>query len=282
MKLTPHEIDKITLQCAGQVAQRRLARGVRLNVPEATAVLLTRVLEMVRDGTSLSSIMSLGRSLLGRRQVIPGVEFILDEVQVEATFPDGTKLITLHHPICLEDGDLDLCLQGSFLPVPAPSMFLVHPEEGLKPGCIHSPPGSIRINVGRKVIEIRVINRCDRPIQVGSHYNFIETNPLLEFDRLASYGMRLNIAAGTAVRFEPGETKTVSLVNIAGKRIIRGGNGICDGPVVDTADVHASIVAKLEKGGFVNNLKPFPSLIHYPNLSFSNQSQHANQRWFQR
>ena len=78
---------------------------------------------------------------------------------------------------------------------------------------------------------LTVTNRGDRPIQVGSHYHFIETNPALEFDRSAAYGMRLDIPAGTAARFEPGETRTVTLVAIAGARVIRGGNGLADGPV---------------------------------------------------
>lgn len=102
-------------------------------------------------------------------------------------------------------------------------------------------------------MELVVTNRCDRPIQVGSHYNFIETNPMLEFDRMASYGMRLNIAAGTAVRFEPGEMKTVSLVSIAGNQIIRGGNGICNGKVVDSESVKSAIMTKLSQGGFKND-----------------------------
>ena len=78
-----------------------------------------------------------------------------------------------------------------------------------------------------------VTNRGDRPIQVGSHYHFIEVNRALEFDRSAAYGMRLDIPAGTAVRFEPGETRTVGLVSIAGRRVIRGGNSLADGPVTE-------------------------------------------------
>jgi urease beta subunit len=82
-----------------------------------------------------------------------------------------------------------------------------------------------------------VSNRGDRPIQVGSHYHFIETNRALAFDRRASYGMRLDIPAGTAVRFEPGETKTVTLVAIAGARIVRGGNGWASGPLDQSKDL---------------------------------------------
>jgi len=92
------------------------------------------------------------------------------------------------------------------------------------PGEITSDGGDIVLNEGRNTIELRVTNRGDRPIQVGSHYHFTETNRALEFDRVAARGRRLDIPAGTAVRFEPGETKTVSLVEIAGRRIVRGGN----------------------------------------------------------
>lgn len=121
--------------------------------------------------------------------------------QVEATFPDGSKLVTLHSPICKESGDLALALQGSFLPVPDSSVFTSappHPEQGLVPGEVITAVdpamgSSIILNQGRKCEELRVLNTADRPIQVGSHYHFIETNPYLKFDRRRSYGMRLNM-----------------------------------------------------------------------------------------
>ena len=91
--------------------------------------------------------------------------------------------------------------------------------------------GRLELNAGRATPELSVTNLGDRPIQVGSHYHFIETNAALQFDRAQAYGMRLDIPAGTAVRFEPGETKTVKLVEIAGKKIIRGGNNLADGKV---------------------------------------------------
>src|SRR5204863_6109091 len=96
-------------------------------------------------------------------------------------------------------------------------------QEGA-PGGVIARDGEIVLNAGRKTVELPVSNRGDRPIQVGSHYHFVETNRALVFDRRASYGMRLDIPAGTAVRFEPGETRTVSLVAIAGRGVIRGGN----------------------------------------------------------
>lgn len=113
--------------------------------------------------------------------------------KVEATFPDGSKLVTLHHPISRVDGDLELALRGSFLPIPEVSIFKPHEEEGLVPGAVHNVPGFLHINVGRPMTIIKVTNCSDRPIQVGSHYHFIETNPFLKFDRRASYGKRLNM-----------------------------------------------------------------------------------------
>jgi urease subunit gamma/beta len=226
MHLTPHEIDKLTLHQAGVLAQKRLARGVRLNHPEAVALIATQILEFIRDGQSVAALMDLGRRLLGRADVMDGVPELVHEVQVEGTFTDGTKLVTVHHPIAAEHGDLKLALYGSFLPVPA--NVRLKPDsttaDASTPGAITCAPGHIGANEGRKTAQLAVTNTGDRPIQVGSHYHFVETNRALAFDRRASYGMRLDIPAGTAVRFEPGETRTVSLVAIAGNAVIRGGN----------------------------------------------------------
>ena len=174
--------------------------------------------------------MQTGRQLLGRNQVMPGVPEMIYDVQVEGTFPDGSKLVTVHHPIASENGNLALALYGSFLPVPELSAFKPNPVEPV-PGATEILEGEIELNAGRATVEVAVTNLGDRPIQVGSHYHFIETNASLQFDRGAAYGMRLNIPAGTAVRFEPGETKTVKLVEIAGKKVIRGGNNLASGKV---------------------------------------------------
>jgi urease subunit gamma/beta len=115
MHLTPREIDKLVLHQAGVLAQKRLARGLRLNYVEATALIATQLLEFIRDGRSVSDLMDLGRRLLGQADVLDGVADMIDEVQVEGTFPDGTKLVTVHHPIVAEHGDLALALYGSFL-----------------------------------------------------------------------------------------------------------------------------------------------------------------------
>lgn len=211
MLLSPHELDKLILHQAGVLAQKRLARGTRLNHPEAVALIATQLLELIRDGRSVAELMNLGKQLLGRRQVMAGVPEMIHDVQVEGTFPDGSKLVTVHEPIVRDDGELALALYGSFLPVPSLDAF-GDLGPALAPGAFGIEPGAIELNADRRTVALAVTNTGDRPIQVGSHYPFSETNRALAFDRAAADGMRLDIPAGTAVRFEPGETKTIGLV----------------------------------------------------------------------
>src|SRR5688572_20265495 len=232
MHLTPRELDKLVLHQAGYLAQKRLARGVRLNYPEAVALIATQVMEFIRDGRTVAELMDLGRQLLGRADVMEHVPEMIVEVQVEGTFPDGTKLVTVHHPVVAERGNMELALYGSFLPPPADRGQTPVPVRGSDPngtdfaavpGEIVADGGDIILNEARDAVRVTVTNRGDRPIQVGSHYHFAQTNRALEFDRTVAAGRRLDIPAGTAVRFEPGETRTVALVEIAGNRIVRGG-----------------------------------------------------------
>ena len=233
MHLTPREIDKLVIHQAGVLAQKRLARGLRLNYVEAVALISTQLLEFIRDGRSVAELMDLGRQLLGREDVQEGVPAMIDEVQVEGTFPDGTKLVTVHHPIVAERGDMSLALYGSFLNRTVAGESIGRAGVALEgpPGDVLTARGDITLNPGRRTISLEVANVGDRPIQVGSHYHFSETNRALRFDRTAAYGMRLDIPAGTAVRFEPGDTKTVALVPIDGHKVIRGGNAWASGPV---------------------------------------------------
>jgi len=251
MHLSPRDIDKLILHGAGFLAQKRLARGLRLNYPEAVALIAAQILELVRDGRSVAELMDVGRRMLGRAQVLPGVPELIAEVQVEGTFPDGTKLVTVHHPIALEQGDLALALHGSFLPVP--TSFPPAAEVPV-PGEVMAAAGDIELNAGRETSSLAVLNTGDRPIQVGSHYPFAETNRALQFDRSRAYGMRLDIPAGTAVRFEPGESKTVQLVAIAGAKVVRGGNALGDGPVSEAG--RARFLAAVKDGGFSHREQP--------------------------
>ena len=207
MKLTPREKDKLLIAMAAMVARNRLERGVKLNYPEAVALITEFVVEGARDGRPVAELMEAGAHVITASQVMPGIAEMLHDVQVEATFPDGTKLVTVHMPIRGE--------------VP----------EALTPGETIAADGDIELNADREAITLSVANTGDRPVQVGSHYHFFETNAALDFDRDAARGMRLDIPAGSAVRFEPGQEREVSLVPVAGRREVYGFNDKIGGPL---------------------------------------------------
>lgn len=200
MKLSPREKDKLLVAMAAMVARRRLERGVKLNYPEAIALITDYVVEGARDGRTVAELMAAGAHVITAEQVMPGVAEMIHDVQVEATFPDGTKLVTVHEPI-----------RGA--------------TQELVPGAVCPMEGEIVLNEGRETLTLEVSNTGDRPIQVGSHYHFAETNGALAFDRDKARGMRLDIPAGTAVRFEPGQTREVTLVALAGERKVYGFQG---------------------------------------------------------
>ena len=200
MLLTPREKDKLLVAMAAQVARNRLARGVKLNHPEAVALITDVVVEGARDGRSVAELMQAGAHVLTADQVMPGIPEMIHDIQVEATFPDGTKLVTVHHPIRGAASD-DV------------------------PGTVTTLEGEIELNAGAERTVVSVANTGDRPIQVGSHYHFYEVNPGLRFDREKARGRRLDIAPGTAVRFEPGSTREVTLVPLSGTRDVYGFRG---------------------------------------------------------
>ena len=193
MRLTEHERERLLITLAADVAERRRGRGLKLNHPEAVAILTSFVLEGARDGRTVAELMSAGREVLRAGDVLPGVPAMIDSVQVEATFPDGTKLVTLHRPI-----------------------------RSMIPGEVITQPGTVELSPGRARVTLTVENAGDRPIQVGSHYHFAQANPALSFDRAAASGFRLDIPAGTSARFEPGVSREVTLVELAGRRVVPG------------------------------------------------------------
>jgi urease subunit gamma/beta len=198
MKLPPSEVEKLLLSVAGMVARERRARGVRLNHPECVALLSCWVIERARDGdATVEQLMAEGREVLAPEEVMEGVAELLDEVQVEATFPDGRKLVTIHQPVA--GGDTTRA-----------------------PGAVVAGDGAIELTPGRERRTLDVINDGDRPIQVGSHFHFADANGALRFDRDAAVGFRLDVPAGTSVRFEPGVARTVSLVALGGARHVAG------------------------------------------------------------
>ena len=200
MHLSPREKDKLLIAMAASVARRRLERGVKLNYPEAIALIADYVVEGARDGRTVAELMEAGAHVLTPDQLMDGIGEMIHDVQVEATFPDGTKLVTVHHPIRASSSELT-------------------------PGEIKTEPGEIVFNEGRGRITLTVSNTGDRPIQVGSHYHFFETNPALHFERDKARGMRLDITSGTAVRFDPGQTRDVYLIPLSGSREVFGFRG---------------------------------------------------------
>ncbi len=222
MELTPREKDKLLLFTAGLLAERRKERGLKLNYPEAVAYISAAILEGAREGKAVSELMDFGRTLLTSDDVMEGISEMIHEVQVEATFPDGTKLVTVHDPILpAERSPEDLIGADGDHSMPQGAGEL----KPLMAGEVIVGEGDIAINSDRESLTLSIANTGDRPIQVGSHYHFAETNPALRFDRDKARGFRLDIAAGTAVRFEPGQTRDVKLVAYAGDRKVYGFNG---------------------------------------------------------
>ncbi len=207
MELSPREKDKLLIFTAALLAERRKNKGLKLNYPEAIAFISAEILEGAREGKSVAELMDYGRTLLTADDVMDGVAEMIHDVQVEATFPDGTKLVTVHEPI------------------------IGNKSSELIAGELQPLDGEIEINSGRETVTLEVANSGDRPIQVGSHYHFFETNSALEFERDKARGFRLDIPAGTAVRFEPGQSREVTLVKYAGDMKIYGFNAQIMGEV---------------------------------------------------
>ena len=229
MLLTPTEMERLTIYTAAELARRRRARGLKLNHPEATAIIADEILEGAREGKSVAELIAFGSTILTADDVMPGVHEMMPVLQVEATFPDGTKLVTVHDPI----------RAGKKKPAA---------KAQVAPGEVLPADGDIEINAGRRTVTITATNTGDRPIQVGSHYHFFEANKALEFDRAAAFGMHLDIAAGTAVRFEPGEKKQVTLVAFGGTGELFGLNNLTGGTVRSEANKAAALKRAKDRG----------------------------------
>ncbi|MET8747127.1 urease subunit gamma [Streptomyces sp. NPDC004728] len=205
MPLTPTERDRLLLFTAAELARTRLGRGLRLNVPEATALIADTVCEAARDGLHLAEALDRGRGVLGPDDVLPGVTDVVTEIQVEAVFDDGTRLAVISAPF----GD-------------------VEHDDGA-PGAVL--PHAIALPEPEPVIILRVRNSAPVPVSVTSHFHFFEVNPRLDFDRAAAYGMRLAAPAGSSTRFDPGAVVAVGLVPMGGERMAIGFAGLVDGPL---------------------------------------------------
>jgi len=187
MKLTPKELDRLTIFTLAELARKRKARGIKLNYPEAVALICDEVMEEARAGRSFDEVKAHGTQVLTEEDVMAGVADLASRIYIEPLFDDGTKLVVLHHPIRKVEKDI----QG---------------KESITGS---SQPDTITINAGKPTITLSVTNMSDHPVQITSHMPFWEINQRMQFDRVLAKGYRLDIPAGGAIRWEPGETKEV-------------------------------------------------------------------------
>ncbi len=227
MLLTQTELERLTIYTAAELARKRRKKGLKLNHPEATAIIADEILEGAREGKSVAEMISYGSTLLTSDDVMPGVGDMMHMLQVEATFPDGTKLVTVHEPI--RSGKKKT-------------------KENIVPGEIIAGDGDIKINAGKRSTKLKVLNTGDRPVQIGSHFHFFEVNPGLDFKRKDAYGKHLDIPAGTAVRFEPGESKEVQLVKFGGAGEVHGLNSLTNGSTSNEVKKQEALLEAKNRG----------------------------------
>ncbi|KOU19623.1 urease subunit gamma [Streptomyces sp. WM6372] len=226
MRLTPTERDRLLIFTAAELARARRRRGVKLNVPEATALITDTVCEAARDGRRLAEAIEAGRSVLGAEDVLPGVPDVVTGLQVEAVFDDGTRLCVIDDPFG-QRGSLGLAAPGATIPGDGEGYQSVEPT-----------------------LRLPVRNTATVPISVSSHFHFFEANPRLAFDRAAAYGTRLAVPAGSTVRFDSGSTVFVELLPIGGARVAIGFAGLVDGPL-DAPGAREAALAKARATGYL-------------------------------
>jgi urease subunit gamma/beta len=212
MNLAPTEIERLTIFMAAEHARRLRTHAIRLSHPEAVALIADEMLLAARRGLTYEAIVNMAGQMLTSDDVEPGVPPMVEMISVEANFAEGTKMVIVFNPI-------------------GPGQDAA--AEADEPGEVITPDGEIELNAGRSRIEIDVTNTGDRDIQVRSHTHFFETNRALDFDRAQAFGMRLDVLSGGGVRFEPGLRRRVTLVPMAGARIVQGQAGLTQGCLDD-------------------------------------------------
>jgi len=223
MRLTPREQDRLTIFLAAQLARARRERGLLLNVPEASALICDVFCEAARDGATLAEATAAARAVLGPDDVLPGTSDVLGHLEIEALFDDGSRLAVIEDPI---GGGLGDAAPGAVLTAAEPIRY---PEVPVTP--------------------LEVTNTAPVTIAVTSHWHFFEANPRLQFDRAAAFGRRLRIPAGASLRFDPGATRSVELVDIGGDRVAIGFAGLVDGPL-DAPGAREAALAKARACGY--------------------------------
>jgi urease subunit gamma/beta len=215
MRLLPREQDRLLLFLAAELARKRRGRGLALNQAEAVALIADEVCEAARDGRSYAEAEAAGYHALGPGEVADGVAALVRRIEVEALFADGSRLLVLHDPITAA-----------------------------------GPPPQAEVGVEWRTQEraLTVVNEGEVPVGVTSHFHFFEVNRALRFDRAAAWGMRLAIAPGEKVFFDPGIPHKVFLVPFGGARVIRGHAGLADGPLDADGALEAALTLARERG----------------------------------
>lgn len=194
MRLIPWEEERLQIFAAAELARRRRAAGLRLNHPEAIAIICDAMLEAARAGATYAEVEAAGRAAVAPEDVLDGVRELVDEVRLEVLLGDGSRVIALVDPLG----------RGRPLDPFGPGALLI------------GDAADVEVNEGREAIEISVTSRSRRRVRISSHFPFHRVNDRLEFDRAAARGFRLDVPAGAYVGWEPGETRTVRLVRVAG------------------------------------------------------------------
>ena len=215
MRLLPREQDRLLVFLAAELARRRHERGLRLNQAEATAIIADTVCEAARDGRSYREAEAAGYAALGPGDVADGTADLVRRVEVEALFADGSRLLVLHDPVAAD-----------------------------------GPPSAEEVAIAWLAREpaVTVVNEGEVPVGVTSHFHFFEVNRALRFDRAAAWGMRLAIAPGEKVFFDPGAPREVFLLPFAGARVLRGHAGLADGPLDAAGARDAALELARERG----------------------------------
>jgi urease subunit gamma/beta len=215
MRLLPREQDRLLLFLAAELARKRRGRGLALNQAEAVALIADEVCEAAREGRSYAEAEAAGYHALGPGEVADGVPALVRRIEVEALFADGSRLLVLHDPITAA-----------------------------------GPPPQAEVGVEWRTQEraLTVVNEGEVPVGVTSHFHFFEVNRALRFDRAAAWGMRLAIAPGEKVFFDPGIPHKVFLVPFGGARVIRGHAGLADGPLDADGALEAALSLARERG----------------------------------
>jgi len=221
VELTPSELDRLLIFNVAQLAQARRLRGVKLNKPEAVALISHAVIEAARDGADHATALKAGLNAITESELISGVGTMLSGIAVEAVFDDGRRLVVVD----FESADQD---------IPGKVTRLAPMERKSK----------------NDVVSVTVVNESDIQISVTTHMHFFESNPRLRFDRAASYGRHLYIPAGEHVDFPPSTEVSIELVPISGNRILIGFAGLVDGPL-DAPGAKENAIAKARSLGYL-------------------------------